>query len=169
MFYSGIERKIESILKQIQINSPPINLDYILEHFGLKLEQYDFGERGSGVLYIKKGEGIIGINLNEKNERKRFTIAHELGHFLLHKKNKDQLFVEEYIYRDQDSESGEFKREREANAFAAALLMPKIFLKRMIKKNELDVTHEDSIDFLAKKFQVSEIAMTYRVTNLKLI
>ena len=61
-------------------------------------------------------------------------------------------------------------QEREANAFAAALLMPEHFLLEEIKKYSITLTEEDAaaIAKLAGKFQVSRQAMMFRITNLNL-
>lgn len=169
MFYPGIERKVSQLREELNITSPPVDLDKVLDHYELTVDFKDFGEKNSGVLYVKEGKGIIGVNLNHVKERKRFTIAHEIGHYVLHKKKGEQLFVEDYLYRDQETETGEKRQEREANAFAAALLMPKDLLAKEVKENQLDVSHESAIETLAEKFKVSQIAMTYRLTNLKWI
>ena len=100
------------------------------------------------------------------------VILHELGHFLLHK-NSQNLFVEKKVFfRDEESSLGEEKREKEANAFAAALLMPSSFLKteidEAVNKKSLE-SDEDLVHYLSKKFDVSEIAMTYRLVNLNYI
>src|SRR6185312_712682 len=80
----------------------------------------------SGLLIRKDGHALIGINSSEASVRQRFTIAHELGHFVLHPQ-KD-AFVD---FRKERG-AGEVRppRERHADMFAAALLMPrKLLLK----------------------------------------
>jgi Zn-dependent peptidase ImmA (M78 family) len=95
-----------------------------------------------------------------------------LGHYLLHSNNKDSLFVDKefkVLFRDHASSTGEHKQELEANAFAAAILMPAEKLKEQIKQLALDLTDEDAIKRLAQVFDVSAIAMTYRIANLDLL
>lgn len=67
-------------------------------------------------------------------------------------------------------QAGEIKQEREANAFAAALLMPKNMVLREVQKFHFDLAGEDEnmIKKLADKFEVSTQAMTYRIANLNL-
>src|SRR3954470_4270018 len=73
----------------------------------------------------KQGRYIIGINSSHPETRKRFTIAHEMGHLVLHQ--LDQVHVDKQFLvklRDDISSQAIDPHEIEANAFAAALLMP---------------------------------------------
>jgi Zn-dependent peptidase ImmA (M78 family) len=73
--------------------------------------------------------------------------------------------------RDSESATGEDNDEREANFFAAELLMPEEFLVRDLKGTDLDML-EDENEFLwklAKKYQVSAQALTFRLANLRYI
>ena len=68
------------------------------------------------------------------------------------------------LYRNLESSTGEVKKEREANAFAANLLMPEQFISNEIN-NAPDNT-KNAIEYLANVFKVSEQAMTFRLANL---
>lgn len=170
MLYPRIEKKINKIINELNINKPPIKVNEICTFYELNFEYSDLGKNVSGLLAKNSSRSAIGVNVHENETRQRFTIAHELGHYLLHTKKQDQLFIEDKkMYRDKSSSSGELKMEREANAFAAALLMPEHLLKSEIDEAGLDPSNEDSIKQLAADFKVSEVAMTYRLTNLKLM
>lgn len=169
-----IRKKIEQIATQIldefDVSELPVPIISIAEKIGLKIFNYDLGENISGALVIDNGQGIIGINPIESTVRQRFTVAHELGHYILHK-NDESLFVDKdfkVLFRNQESSSGEIKREQDANAFAAAILMPQKLLAEIIKNMSIDLTDESSIKDLAKMFDVSATAMTYRILNLNL-
>jgi Zn-dependent peptidase ImmA (M78 family) len=145
----------------------------IAEKLGLQVSEHDLGDNVSGVLYIDKGKGVIGYNKNESEVRRRFTVAHEIAHFLLHRLD-NEIFVDKkefkVLYRDDNSTTGEIKQEREANAFAAALLMPR---ERVIKELQavpfdLGDDKEDVINKLSQVFKVSSQAMMYRISNLEL-
>lgn len=171
MIRKRIEEIASQILNDLNINELPVPISSIAESIGLKIYPYDLGENISGALVIDKGQGIIGINPLESSVRQRFTIAHELGHFILHK-NSESLFVDKdfkVLFRNQESSTGELKREQDANAFAAAILMPKKLLAEKISALAVDLTDEESIKDLAKMFDVSVTAMTYRIINLNLI
>ena len=73
----------------------------------------------------------------------RFTIAHELAHYILHTK-ETKLFVDKQVlYRDGKSSTGEILQEREANAFAASLIMPGKLITEEVEK----LKHENKDKF----------------------
>ncbi len=118
----------------------------------------------SGMLIRKNGRALIGINSNEALVRQRFTIAHELGHFFLHPQ-KD-AFVD---YRDNKRDIMRTPREKQANMFAAALLMPGALLRKDCRSfAELGLT-EDDLHALAKRYMVSDDAMRFRLMNLNIL
>ncbi len=173
MISKFIESQATEVLSELKIKSIPIQVEKIARKLGLDVVSRDLGSNVSGVLYIQNGKGTIGFNPNESPVRRRFTIAHELGHFILHKINND-MFIDKKefkLFRNEQSSTGEHRIEQEANAFAAALLMPKDLLIGEIKKYKMDLTddEDDSISKLAKKFEVSVLAMTYRIDNLNLL
>jgi len=165
-----IEKKAFQLLKEHDHLNAPINIKSIIKKLGIKLSPYDLGEDVSGVLVIDKGNYKIGYNSTESLVRQRFTLAHEVGHFILHCEDKEEgLFVDntKYMFRKGSPNSKEYKREMQANQFAAALLMPEQLIQKYIGdwKNRSSTDHE-LIKELAKKFKVSEIAMTFRLNNL---
>ncbi len=148
----------------------PIPIESIVAKNKVRLLPFDLGENISGVLVIENGEATIGYNKNEHRVRNRFTIAHELGHFILHK-DKD-LFVDKgfkVMFRGVSSGDKYNKQDEiEANEFAANLLMPENLLRSEIAKLDLDFTDEESIKQLAKKFDVSTVAMSFRMAKLRM-
>jgi len=79
----------------------------------------------------------IGYNSFESEVRQRFTLAHELGHFILHSDNKDDyLFVDnaKVMFRTNKTSNQDYRREREANIFAASILMPQSLIKDVFDK-----------------------------------
>lgn len=100
----------------------------------------------------------IGINRYERNTRQRFTIAHEIGHFLLHPHHIGGGIVDSVLYRSRLSNS----IEAEANRFAADLLMPKHLVQKAA--NDLGLRFKiENIDELADALQVSHQAMKIRL------
>ena len=144
----------------------------LAKKIGLDVIAYNLGDDISGTLVIDNGKGFIGYNPSHPRRRQRFTIAHEIGHYQLHNSSKtNQLFVDKDFvmkYRSANNYTPlEKKHEQEANAFAAALLMPKHFIDKEIrKKSNVDLHELDLIESLAKLFDVSVPAMTFRLTNL---
>ena len=170
MIIRYIEEKADKVLKDTNCFTIPVDVITCASEMGIKVNEVDLEEGVSGLFVIKDKVAHIGYNKNHPENRRRFTIAHELGHYLLHSK-ETFLFVdkeEKVLYRNMESSSGEHQKEREANAFAAALLMPKDLLLEEIKEYDFE-SGKKLPDFLANKFNVSEQAMTIRLTNLGLI
>src|SRR5271157_4721592 len=100
--------------------------------------------------------------------RQNFTIGHELGHLLLH--DQEQLHVDHEFrvrLRDDVSSQGTDEAEREANFFAASLLMPKDFLEAdLAKEDYVDLLDDQLLHTLARKYGVSTQALVNRLKNL---
>jgi Zn-dependent peptidase ImmA (M78 family) len=175
--FSQIESIANRTLIDFNLLEAPINLERLAEKLKLSIEPQDLDDDVSGFLLKNEGKSIIGLNRNHPNVRKRFTMAHEIGHFKLHNL-ESPLFVD-YFYKGsmlRSKESNKIYRsthhsnnpimEKEANFFAANLLMPKILVK--IHINELNDTlgYDDKLAKLADIFQVSEQAMDYRLKSL---
>lgn len=112
------------------------------------------------------GQTVIGVNSLHHPNRQRFTIAHELGHLLLH---KDEVHIDRSFRvnrRDEVSSLAVDPDEIEANRFAAELLMPYNLVMADLLECEIDLEDEDEIRRLAKKYEVSLQAMTHRIINL---
>jgi Zn-dependent peptidase ImmA (M78 family) len=167
-----ISKKIETctvaILEKFRIKELPIPIKRIAKEMGLIVRPHDFGPNVSGMLMIDKGKGIIGYNPLEPSVRQRFTVAHELGHYELHRLG-NEIFVDNHfkaLFRDERSSTGQVKQEQEANAFAASILMPRNRVEEKIKEMEFDFSDETAIKELAKIFDVSIQAMSYRISDL---
>ncbi|GGD40678.1 hypothetical protein GCM10011514_00940 [Emticicia aquatilis] len=172
MINQAIELKAEGLLRDSNTFSYPIKVEECAKYLKLPISELDIEDEISGFLAIKDKESIIGVNMKHHINRKRFTIAHELGHFILHK-NENPLFIDKNesnviaIYnRDEKSSRGEILKEKEANSFAAALLMPKKLIKEAIENSINKNNILSLIDELARKFEVSQHAMSIRLSDL---
>ena len=112
----------------------------------------------SGVLLPATSE--IWVRRDESLTRRRFTIAHEIGHHFLHSDGATVLCRPVDV--DQADEAARAK-EREANRFAAELLMPEPLVRECVGRDGLEV------GALAGAFDVSPIAMAYRLVNLQVL
>lgn len=116
---------------------------------GLRVEEADTGEC-SGLLYPT--ERLILLNETEPRERKRFTLAHEVGHWVCQVSEGRGAPV---MCRAADVEPGADRTlEREANVFAAELLMPEDAVRSASTRN---------VDECAIRFGVSPLAMQWRL------
>lgn len=172
-------RQVSDLTFQMVINanitSAPVDIEAIAKRCGISVEQTDLGEDISGVLVVRGENATIAYSSNQGDQRKRFTIAHEIGHYALHRNlENDTVFVDrDFIvkYRSNKIYSEvEMRQEREANAFAASLLMPKEFIYEELNKESIKyLTETDVIVELARVFNVSIPAMTFRLTNLNIL
>lgn len=115
-------------LIKLNIDEPVKDIFSILESSGIILYEINEDEKFDGVSFITdKGYPVIIVNKNFSNDRKRFTIAHELGHILMHNENNFPI-------------SSFREKEKEANQFASEFLMPENSIKnslRNLRLNEL--------------------------------
>ncbi|MEM9814867.1 MAG: ImmA/IrrE family metallo-endopeptidase [Cyanobacteria bacterium P01_D01_bin.6] len=164
-----------NVLKKHQqiLTIPPVDVKAIVKAEGLDVTEEDLEDEVSGLLVSKNGHHVIIINANHYLNRQRFTIAHELGHYLMHR-NISNIFFDEALvfFRDKEAAEGTKLQEIEANAFAAELLMPESLLRKVVRKNPVDAfddSEESLLTKTAKDFQVSVQALTIRLTRLGLI
>ena len=161
--------RAKQLLARLGIQSAPTPVEKIAKALGAQVRFSPFDEELSGMIYIKDGVAIIGVNSLHHPNRQRYTIAHELGHLELHR----QLITSEVhvdkgfpvLMRDPKSATGTELHEIEANQFAAELLMPRKLIEQALDGKKCDIDDEGPIEELAKKFRVSKQALEYRVRN----
>lgn len=174
--------ELEQLASQVLFNNDmykiPVNLLKIAKNCGITVYEANFEKLGnknvSGAIRYVDGKFSILLNKNESKERKRFTLAHELGHFFLDnevlkssKIHVDTLYrsAEEssYVAKSfEDEKEIKLTSESEIDYFAGALLMNELVLKKVFEI-------ETSISKLAQIFNVSYSAMTVRLDILGLI
>ena len=164
MILKYIEEKADETLRKHGFYSLPIDVLKLAEELGVNIEPANLAPDISGIFVIKNDKPYIRYSKNDIKTRVRFTIAHELGHWLLHSKSTP-LFIDrtpKIMFRNIESSTGEIHKEREANSFAAALLMPEILIKKEMSKLKMG----DAVEQLADIFEVSTQAMSFRLSNL---
>jgi Zn-dependent peptidase ImmA (M78 family) len=170
-----IEERVAALLRKHQIHGAPVPVDRVATDEGVLVIEHALHGDVSGALISSNGVSAIAVNSAHHPRRRRFTIAHELAHYLLgHKGDQDHVdWKFTVIRRDGSSSEANNVQEIEANSFAANLLMPKEFLFEDLKleagsNGDMDLS-ADQISALARRYRVSDTAMTYRLTNLGLI
>jgi Zn-dependent peptidase ImmA (M78 family) len=143
----------------------PVDLQRICKGEGLTCIERKLDDELSGMSFIRNGVGYVVVNSAHPINRQRFTMAHEMGHHILH---ADYLARNVHVdtgvlRRDELSGEGIYSKEIAANAFAAELLMPR---NQMGKFAALDLSDEIAVTKAAREFGVSATALTYRITNL---
>ncbi len=148
----------------------PIDVESIAQELNIVVRLQALDSTVSGVLVIKGDSAVVGVNADHHPHRRRFTIAHELGHYVLHGA-VSRVFIDgsPMFYRDQHSADGSELEEIEANAFAAELLMPEGLVRDAVGGQLLDAFDDATVRRLATQFAVSVQAMTIRLTKLGLL
>jgi Zn-dependent peptidase ImmA (M78 family) len=117
----------------------------------------------SGQIMREGSHYVIRINRNEARERQRFTIAHELAHFLLHRDIIDRSpdgITDNVLYRSGEPEQIEY----DANRLAADLVMPMSLVEKKLKDEYGGLVTDATIESLASVFEVSKAAMEIRLS-----
>src|ERR1700741_3403986 len=94
--YVKIEHQVNQILAEAGIVSAPVAVNQIAKSKGAAVVPYELGDEVSGELVVGENRGTIVYNIAHHPNRQRFTIAHELGHFILHlgKGKSKEMFVD---------------------------------------------------------------------------
>ena len=140
-------------------SAPPIPVIEIAESNGVDIVFAGFGDHNSVVAGLCDFENArLYVNKDDIEVRQYFTIAHELGHWLLHR-DIFMSYPERYpvLPRFQNAEEHD-PLEQEANCFAANLLVP----KRLLKPVKLA-----PVSVLANIFKVSKTMMDFRIRNVR--
>jgi Zn-dependent peptidase ImmA (M78 family) len=157
------------ILTKQGIKTIPVNVEKIAKALGAVVRFSPLDEELSGMIYIKDGVPVIGVNSLHHPNRQRFTIAHEIGHLVMHRDLiSESVHVDKQfrvLMRDSTSTTGTEKIEVQANQFAAELLIPSSMFDPT-KIMESDIDDEGPLDELAKKFRVSKQMLEYRIKSL---
>lgn len=175
-----ITKLANGILQSNVLNRPPIELIYgIMKERGIKFEERNEHDDEFCGVYIEQGNTkIIFVNSNLRQTRKHFTIAHELGHhYLGHTLKNGAIICDNSMLNAKNKERPE--QEKEADFFAACLLMP----ERLVKKKKAEYVQDQDqqcnlfsvppsanelTNHLSGYFQVSKEAMGYRLLELHL-
>lgn len=153
-----LDKDVQAFIRRLQ-DSDPVDITGIAKVLGLKVwESSHLPPEVAGKLFRDRNGSLgqqqynIVVRAQDPLARKRFTVAHEIAHFLLHRGLFATELVDDALYRSGLSTSVEVQ----ANAFAADLLMPWHLLMPLIDKPTAE---------LASLFQVSEQAMRIRLES----
>ncbi|MGP3289270.1 ImmA/IrrE family metallo-endopeptidase, partial [Serratia marcescens] len=117
----------------------PIDCIRIAESLGIKVQGAELPNDFQGALFLTEEVNAIIYNNNIKEDgRKNFTIAHEIGHFILHQDKEEVKCRIDDIDRFEITPHGK-TIENEANQFAASLLMPENDMANFLKKSIPDI------------------------------
>jgi Zn-dependent peptidase ImmA (M78 family) len=137
-------------------NEIPVRVGALAKALGLTVVVATLPLSISGMVKPEDGKFVIKVNRFEPKERQRFTIAHEIAHYLLHRDLIAKGVVDSTLYRSKLSS----RLEAEANKLAADILMP----RKLVAQELASVPgYVDDVDaYLAERFRVSKPAMDIR-------
>jgi Zn-dependent peptidase ImmA (M78 family) len=152
------------------MSSSPVDVEGIIRKLGITYRNEPMANGESGFIEHENGDFTITVDSTEGRQRQRFTAAHELAHYLLH---REKLVQVGGLSRHSDSLYDGFadgnppqpfspSHEVEANRLAAQILMPKEAVTSAYN------SRFDNVDEVAMKFGVSMQAMSIRLKTLGL-
>jgi len=171
-----IAERANELLEEAKISVPPVSVARIAGLLGVSILREPLAGTLSGMLV---GDGkcwVIGVNSLHSATRQRFTVAHELGHLVLHREELstraphiDEQKNLSVLFRNPDSALGISQSEVEANRFAAELLMPTSLLVNDMTSELVSLIDDEEqlIEQLARRYRVSAQAMAIRLNQLK--
>lgn len=155
--WSLLSDDVRAVFERHQ-RSLPIKIGAIASELGLKVKSSTLEAGISGE--IRKGEGqyVIRVNRHDVKHRQRFTVAHEIAHYLLHKSEIGDGIVDDVLYRSPLSDV----LEAQANRLAADILMPWSHINEKLKSYSA-LKMEERIEKLALDLEVSITALQIRL------
>lgn len=147
-----IKERAQELVDRFGISRPPVDVRGIAAGLGLEIVEMTQDTWFFGMLLSFHEDFYIVVNKLLSEPRKRFAIAHEIGHFELHRKDMSYTRekAKEYVHR-------------EADVFAAELCMPTKMVKRQASEWYNDYK------MLAEIFEVTEIAMLDKLKELGMV
>ncbi|GAJ29615.1 MAG: ImmA/IrrE family metallo-endopeptidase [Acetobacter sp.] len=139
----------------------PVKIGELANALGLKVVRAPLAPRISGLIQPSEDAPAgfeIRVNKFEVSERQRFTVAHEIAHYLLHRHDIGSGVVDSIMYRSELTS----RKETEANKLAADLVMPEKAVSAEIKRLG-GKRNEEMAEKLAAIFRVSVPAMKVRL------
>lgn len=145
--------------------TPPVDLRVVTDKLGIEVHEREFVDEIDGVyLRLIGAPPIIAINniYTKPLSRRRFTLAHEIGHHLL----GHRVSPEGKLFFFDTSTTRRTMMERACDRFAALLLMPEELVRRFYQ--ELANNSEQRVGIMAERFGVSAWALRRRLRELNL-
>lgn len=156
--WRGLDPAVRATIESFQ-DAVPIKLPDLSRALGVQVKASTLAPGISGELRPDGTGGfVVRVNRHDPPKRQRFTVAHEIAHFLLHREQIGSGIKDDVLYRSDLSD----RTEQEANRLAADILMPDLLIG-----TELEDAREagagDLVLDLSERFNVSEAAMRIKL------
>ena len=166
-------KKAKEFCYSHKISEYPVRIIELCGEYGLKVYEEYMPSNISGMIVARKDpfprygtNQLIIVNRVDSARRRRFSAAHELAHYVLHKKEGEELFAHRSVGANSPVET-------EANIFASNILMPENLVRKAMTKliEDIgdDVTPFLAIEYIANQFAVSTAAAQTRLSQLDII
>ena len=146
----------------------PVDVVGLIQALGLRFNRAPLHPKISGMIEKWSDTYLITVNQSDPLTRRRFTAAHELGHWVLHRDligdgvDDDRLYRSIGVGKYHNTAFGS-RQETEANKFAANLLMPMSLIEHIASRDSIPTDTAQGATSLAKIFDVSPQAMSIRL------
>lgn len=146
------------------LSNIPVKLGALAKDLGISVKVSTLKTGVSGLIQREGGIYKIKLNRYESRERQRFTLAHEISHYLLHRdlidKNENGI-VDNVLYRSGEAANVEY----EANKLASCIVVPsEVLIEELEAHSDYESTAQ--VEILARRFEVSKAAMEIKFEEL---
>lgn len=155
--WNWLEPQERKIIEGFQ-DTAPVRLSALAKALGVAVKAATLAPGISGEIRPEGDSYVIRVNRHDPPKRQRFTVAHELAHFLLHRDQIEQGLEDNVLYRSKLSDT----REAQANRLAADILMPQQLIDQCREAAE-DKGVGDQVLYMSEVLGVSEDAMKIRL------
>ena len=165
---TAVRARARELVESAGVTAPPVSVEQIARTIDVSVRFAPLEDDLSGMAFIKGDAKVIVVNALHHPNRQRFTIAHELGHHVLHHRHLAAgVHVDRVIMRrDELSSTGMADVEVQANVFASELLMPQHLIAPEVNAI-LDLNDEVRLAALARRFKVSLAALQFRLAVME--
>lgn len=139
----------------------PVAIGNIAKAFGLVVKKSTLPAGISGEIKEENGSYVIRVNRHDVKARQRFTISHEIAHFLLHKDKIGDGITDDVLYRSKLSDLLEIQ----ANRLAADMILPWKLIQDSLQKHA-EKKNETKYEIIAEEAEVSTTALKIRLGKL---
>src|ERR1044072_1141900 len=147
------------LLEELGITEPAdINIEAIAEHCDATVIYHPLKGSAAGMLGFGK-RAFITVGSESRRERQRFSAAHELGHWMIHRGKVASFVCQAEVFANEWVTDN---RERRANRYPADLLLPSHMFEPRAKNHEITFT---TVDLLAREFKTSLTATAIRLVE----
>jgi len=147
-------------------HTAPVEIQCIIRDLGIYYREEYLPAHDSGFIEPVGDTFRIIVNAEHPETRRRFSAAHELGHYTYHRDLIGSGIGDSVAYRSSNAVRYQNalitpRHESQANKFAATVLMPQDLIDRLVHENSLVLP--EHISFLAQRLMVSEQALRIRL------